>query len=86
MGIEQDYTELTKKDLEVARAEVSKIDYQNSRRQKLYAWIVLVLILLCNISNQWQRFIIAVAYQIKPVDGIIDPKYQMKYAIPNFTT
>lgn len=58
-----------------------------SSRQKLYAWTVLIIILLCNISNQWQRFIIATAYQIKaPTDEPPDPKYEMRYAIPNFTT
>jgi hypothetical protein len=54
--------ELTKKDLEIARAEVNKTEFAMSTRQKVYAWTVLMIILLCNISNQWQRFIIAVAY------------------------
>lgn len=73
MGNTEDETdiidELTKKDLEIARAEVNKTEFAMSTRQKVYAWTVMVIILLCNISNQWQRFIIASAYQIKPASG-----------------
>jgi MFS family permease len=89
MGNTEDETdiidELTKKDLEIARAEVNKTEFAMSTRQKVYAWTVMMIILLCNISNQWQRFIIASAYQIRPADGEQpDKKYQMRYAIPNF--
>lgn len=64
---------------------MAKSVFAMSRKQKCYAWIVLLIILLCNISNQWQRMIIAVAYQIKPAPGEEpDPKYQLRYAIPNF--
>jgi hypothetical protein len=55
MGNTEDETdiidELTKKDLEIARAEVNKTEFAMSTRQKVYAWTVMVIILLCNISN-----------------------------------
>jgi MFS family permease len=76
--------ELTKKDLEIARAEVNKTEFFMSPKQKVYAWVVLLVILLCNISNQWQRFIISVAYFIPPRPDP-DPFYEIRYAIPDFS-
>jgi hypothetical protein len=66
---EEESKQLTKKDLEIARAQVSKTEFAQTKKQRVYAWVVLLIILLFNISNQWQRFIIGVAYQIHPKDG-----------------
>ena len=61
---------MLKTELEIARAEVAKHEFMKSQKsQKKYAWIVLMIIMFCNVSNQWQRSIIAVAYQITPDPG-----------------
>jgi MFS family permease len=77
--------ELHKKDLEIARAEVAKHEFEKSEKsQKKYAWIVLSILVLANISSLWQRSLIAVAYSLKPDDGIVNNKMYMSQAIPNF--
>jgi len=48
---DQETGPLNKNDLEIARVEVAKQDFAMSRKQKCYAWVVLLIILLCNISN-----------------------------------
>lgn len=44
------------------------------------------MLLLVQISNQWQRFLIATTYYFVPTEGEEgNKKYEIKLAIPNFT-
>ena len=75
---------LTNKELEIVRAEMAKTEFTLTGKQKLYSWIVLLTLLLAQISNQWQRFMISAAFGYKTDD--LDPYYMMSIDIPNFTT
>ena len=75
---------LTNKELEIVRAEMAKTEFKFEGKVKLYSWIVLLTLLLAQISNQWQRFMISAAYGYKTDDN--DPYYMMSVAIPGFTS
>ena len=56
-----------------------------SSKERRYAWLVIVILLFVNISNQWQRFVISTSYYYKPDGREPVEKYSMREAIPNFT-
>ena len=57
-----------------------------SGRDKIISWMVLIVLLLAQISNQWQRFMISAAYNYTMPEGEADdPHYMMSIDIPNFT-
>mmetsp|Transcript_12361 Transcript_12361/g.15770 ORF Transcript_12361/g.15770 Transcript_12361/m.15770 type:complete len:386 (+) Transcript_12361:71-1228(+) len=76
---------MTNKELEIVRAEMAKDEFEMSKKEKIMSWLVLMTLLLAQISNQWQRFLIATAYQYKLPDDKEDPYYMMSVAIPNFS-
>ena len=64
--------------------EGSSLEKEHALR--LYSWIVLLILLTVQISNQWQRFMISTAYYFIPNDDHSDPqKYEITAAIPHFT-
>ena len=78
--------ELSNKDLEIVRAEMAKGQYTLSGKDKCISYTVLMVLLLAQVSNQWQRFMISAAYNYTmPKGEADDPYYMMSVAIPNFT-
>ena len=75
---------MTKKDLEIVRAEMAKDEFTLKGKEKLISWTVLIVLLLAQISNQWQRFMISSAwnYKVEPPD----PHYMMSIDIPGFNS
>jgi len=73
----------------ILHTEAHKVVFEQSKPQRLLAWLTLGILLTIQISNQWQRFIISTAYQYYTLDptkpGYNDPKYEMQLAIPGFT-
>jgi len=76
---------LTVKELEIVRAEMAKEEFKLSSKERCFSWTVLMVLLLAQISNQWQRFMISTAYNFKLPDNEKDPYYMMSVAIPNFS-
>jgi MFS family permease len=76
---------MSEMDLEILRAEVEASDYSRSKDSLRYSWIVLLLLLSVQISNQWQRLVIGPAYYFEAEGKTDDPKYSLRAAIPNFT-
>jgi len=76
---------VTESNLEIIRAEVEKIEYAAKPEDIKFSWFVLLLLLLVQISNQWQRLLIGPAYYFKADGKEDDPKYNLSAAIPNFT-
>ena len=74
---------ITNKELEIVRAEMAKEQFTLSGKEKCMSWVVLICLLLIQISNQWQRFLIATTYNYD--DDSDDPYYMMSVDIPNFT-
>jgi hypothetical protein len=66
--------EMKESHLEILRTEVEKKDYGLSRGQIFYSKIVLLLLLMNNISNQWQRLLISSAFYYENPDKT-GPKY-----------
>ena len=78
---------LSRKDLEIVRAEMAKNEFTFSKKDKIVSWTVLITLLLAQISNQWQRFMISTAYNYKLDDeDEKDPYYMMSVDIPGFTS
>ena len=78
-------TVLTVKDLEIVRAEQTKDEFNLNKSLRCFSWTVLIVLLLAQISNQWQRFMIGSTYAYE-YTGDEDPKkYEIKTDIPNFT-
>ena len=78
---------MSKRDLEIVRAEMAKTTFKLTGKEKVVSWTVLIILLLAQISNQWQRFMISAAFNYKMPDGEEpDPYYMMSEAIPGFTT
>ena len=76
---------MSKKELEIVRAEYSKDEFFLNKRLRCFSWTVLIILLLAQISNQWQRFMIASAYDFKYTGDGDKSKYMIKEAIPDFT-
>lgn len=79
---ESTLTGMSRQELEIVRADMAKTGFNFSRKDKIVSWTVLILLLLAQISNQWQRFMISSAFNYKMADGELDPKYMMSEAIP----
>ena len=77
-------THITMSQLDIVKKELSKKDFNETSKTRLYAWIVLMILLTVQIANQWQRFVISTAYYYAS-ETKTGPKYQIKEAIPNFT-
>jgi MFS family permease len=70
----------------LVRAETARREFGQAGGQYRYAMIVIALLTATSVSNQWQRFTIASAYQIVPQEGDQpDPKTMMQFALPDFT-
>ena len=66
---------------------MAKGEFKLSRKDKIVSWTVLMVLLLAQVSNQWQRFMISTAYNYTMPDGEPDdPYYLMKLDIPGFTS
>jgi len=77
---------LTEQELVIVQAEGEKKAFTMSKSQKTYAWFVLMLVTLAQISNQWQRFVISSVYYFDDAKGDkVGPKYSMKAAIEGMT-
>ena len=77
---------MTNKELEIVRAEMAKNEFTFGRKDKIVSWTVLITLLLAQISNQWQRFMISTAYNYTMPDGEADDGYyMMSVDIPDFT-
>jgi len=76
---------MTKKDLEIVRAEYSKDEFTLNKQTRCFAWTVLIILLCAQISNQWQRFMIGSAYDYEYKGSGDINKYEISKAIPNFT-
>lgn len=64
---------------------MAKGQFQLSRKDKCLSWTILMVLLLAQISNQWQRFMISTAYNYTmPNHEPDDPFYMMSVDIPNF--
>lgn len=79
---ESSATGMSRKELEIVRADMAKTEFNFSKKDKIVSWTVLMLLLLAQISNQWQRFMISSAFNYKMADKEKDPKYMMSVAIP----
>ena len=44
---------MSKKELEIVRAEYSKDEFFLNKRLRCFSWTVLIILLLAQISNQW---------------------------------
>ena len=76
---------LTRKELEIVRADDTKNEFTLNKRLRYHAWCVLGVLTLGQISNQWQRFLIGSTYNYV-YEGDGDPnKYQISTDIPGFT-
>lgn len=54
-------------------------------KPKVYAWIVLIMVILMSICNQWQRYAIGYVKGFKATgDQIDDPKYEITKEYPDF--
>ena len=77
---------LSNKELEIVRAEMAKSQFTRSKKDKCVSWTVLMVLLLAQVSNQWQRFMISAAYNYTmPKGKADDPFYMMSVDIPGFT-
>ena len=72
-----DSNEMKESHLEIMRTEVEKRDYGLSQGQIVYSKIVLLLLLLNNVSNQWQRLLISSAFYYENPDKL-GPKYRLR--------
>lgn len=78
---------MSKRDLEYVRAEMAKTTFTLTGKEKCISWTVLMILLLAQISNQWQRFMISAAYNYTVPEGEPDdPYYEMAVDIPGFTS
>jgi len=41
---------------------MAKTEFTLSKKEKIISWIVLMMLLLAQVSNQWQRFLISTTY------------------------
>ena len=65
---------------------MAKGEFKLSGKDKCVSWTVLMVLLLAQISNQWQRFMISTAYNYKmPKGEDPDPFYMISVDIPDFT-
>ena len=55
--------------MEIVRAEMAKTTFKLTGKEKVVSWTVLIVLLLAQISNQWQRFMISAAFNYKMPDG-----------------
>jgi hypothetical protein len=53
---------LTDVDLEVVRAEVTRLEFEKQEERRFYSWAVLGLLMLVQISSLLTKFIIGAAY------------------------
>ena len=75
---------MTLKEVEIVRAEQSKDEFNLNKKLRCLSWTVLVILLLAQISNQWQRFMIGSTYNFD-YTGDGDPaKYEIKKDIPDY--
>jgi MFS family permease len=79
-----DASKATLTQLDIIKKEVAKRDFKEQPKTRLYSWVVLMILLTVQISNQWQRFVISTAYYFNSATEF-GPKYEIKLAIPNFT-
>ena len=78
---------LSRKELEIVRAEKAKEEFEFKGKDKFVSWAVLMILLLAQVSNQWQRFMISSAYNYSMPDGeAADPYYMISVDIPGFDT
>ena len=66
---------------------MAKDTFKLKGKEKCVSWTVLIVLLLAQISNQWQRFMISAAWNYKvDDDGTKDPFYMMSVDIPGFSS
>lgn len=70
--------EIKESHLEILRAEVEKKDFKVNQGQIFYSKVVLFLLVINNISNQWQRLLIGSAFYFQSPGKDDDAKYQLK--------
>ena len=85
-SIDSELLQLSLAEIDIVRVEVTKLEFQQSRSDRIYSYFVLLLLVMIQISSQWQNFLISTTYYFQPKgEQVGDPKYNIRDSIPNFT-
>mmetsp|Transcript_9403 Transcript_9403/g.6762 ORF Transcript_9403/g.6762 Transcript_9403/m.6762 type:complete len:200 (+) Transcript_9403:241-840(+) len=76
---------MSARQVEIVEKSVEVQEYQKGEVNMHYSRIVLGMILLCQIANQWQRAFVSSVYNFTYEGEQTDPYYNIQAAIPSFT-
>lgn len=82
-------SKLTLNQLDILRVDAQAQKFDGTEETRVQSWVALGILLLVQISNQWQRFLISTTYNFVvdvPTSKFYEnPKYEIQYAITGFT-
>ncbi len=77
--------QLSEQELEIVRAEVTKVEFVASQNQKYQSYLVLFILMVVQMSAQWSKFLISTAFNYDG-NNTANAKYNISKAIPNFNS
>ena len=82
-------SKLTLNQLDILRVDAQAQEFKETETTRVQSWIALTILLLVQISNQWQRFLISTTYNfvvdVPTSKYYQNPKFEIQYAITGFT-